>query len=498
MPLLSAVAVALCVAMVLVVWSVMGGFLNMLLAQGRGMIGDVAITVPYGLGGVPHYEELIGALEAEPVVAAATPTIEALALLALPSGDTKPVQVVAVEPEGYDRVTGFFDRLYWRPLDHPLPKDTERRDLRARGENLDAMGAWLEDGRLLAEPDAATGEIRPAVVLGTMVAGVNERTRAGYLQPYGYLMPREEVSLSVLPVTRRGGAPIKVEARRFPVANEFSSGLYEADANWVIAPLGVMQRMLLLDAAERITPDYQAGRFEVNEAGEEVFVAPEVRAPEPARVTNILLRAAEGVTPEALEARVEVVYRAFAKKHPVDVYLPTSDETADLRFIYTWDKKPGLAMFIAAVRKETALVLVLFSFISLTAVFLIFSIFWSMVSEKTKDIGTLRAIGASRAGVAWLYLRYGLAIGVCGSAVGGTLAFLIVRNINPIHDWMGRALGLEIWNPETYYFTTIPNRVDPLSAAIVLAGGVLFSVMGALLPALRAARMDPVRALRFE
>jgi lipoprotein-releasing system permease protein len=131
-------------------------------------------------------------------------------------------------------------------------------------------------------------------------------------------------------------------------------------------------------------------------------------------------------------------------------------------------------------------------------VFLVPAIFWAMVSEKTRDIGILRAIGASRAGVAWLWLRYGLAIGIVGATLGGIVAFLIITNINAIHDWMGSALGLEIWNPKVYYFTEIPSEVQWDKAAIVLLGGVLASVVGALVPALKAANMHPVRALRFE
>ena len=127
-----------------------------------------------------------------------------------------------------------------------------------------------------------------------------------------------------------------------------------------------------------------------------------------------------------------------------------------------------------------------------------FAIFWSMISEKTKDIGVLRAIGAGRAGVAWLFLRYGLVIGVVGSLAGGALASVIVLNINPIHEWLGHTLGIYVWDPAVYYFTEIPSRVEPWKAAVVLASGVGSSVVGALAPALRAAWMDPVRALRFE
>jgi lipoprotein-releasing system permease protein len=75
---------------------------------------------------------------------------------------------------------------------------------------------------------------------------------------------------------------------------------------------------------------------------------------------------------------------------------------------------------------------------------------------------------------------------------------MIVTNINPIHEWMGRTLGLQIWDPKVYYFTIIPSRVEWPKALIVMCSGMVASVVGALVPALKAAFMDPVKALRFE
>jgi lipoprotein-releasing system permease protein len=490
MPLLAALAVALSVAMVVVVWSVMGGFLNMLLGQGRGLIGDVAINIPVGEGGFSHYEDLIERLQSDPMIDSATPTIETLALIALPQGESKPVQVIGIDPAGFDRVTGFHDRMYWKPLDEPVKGDTEREDLR-----LDLDDRFVVAGETMVETDPLTELERPAVVPGLHVSGLNDRTHLGTYRVYAYFLSNTEVTISV-PIITRGGALAKMESRRFPVANEFMSGLFEADNKWVYMPLDELQEMLLWDEGRRLSSGGSSGAFEIGENGEEVWVE-QLGGIAPARVTNVLIKSAPGVSDSECERKTEEIYRAFEADHAGEVPMPRTSKS-DIRFIWTWDKKPGLALFIAAVRKETGLVLVLFSFISLTAVFLIFSIFWAIVSEKTKDIGILRAMGATRSGVAWLFLRYGLALGLTGSGLGLGLAYLIVTNINAIHDWMGSALGLEIWNAETYYFTEIPSQVDTTHAGIVFAGGVVFSALGAFAPALRAALMDPVRALRFE
>ncbi|MGP1346480.1 MAG: ABC transporter permease [Phycisphaerales bacterium] len=517
MPLLASVAVTLCTAMVLIVWSVMGGFLNMLLASGRSMIGDVSISYPAELGGIPNYERVIERLLEQPEVAAATPTLETYALLGLPDGDKRFVVLIGVQPEGYDAVTGYYERLYWIPLEGEQLEEARRIEQRLReldpSADADERAALREqlDRRIELEPESPlpayartmrrpapsadpgdpSAAERPALVPGVMVSQYNQRTKGGHLNPLGFFLPNREVSLTVLAFSQRGVA-IDAVTREFPVANEFESGLYDADSRWVLMPLEEMQRMLKLDEAQRIRAGGVPAVAIDPQTGEERLVYPEVIDREPARVSHILIRAAEGITPQQLEAVATRVYNELIDTE--DLSLPFLPDN----LIYTWEEKPGLAGFIAAVKKETVLVLFLFGVISLVAVFLVFAIFWAMVSEKTKDIGVLRAIGASTPGVAWLFLRYGMAIGIVGALAGLGIALLVVTNINAIHAWMGTALGIEIWNPETYYFSTIPSDLEVRKAIIVVAAAIISSLLGALVPALRAAFMDPVKALRFE
>ncbi len=504
MPLLAALAVALSTAMVATTWSVMGGFLQILLDSGRTFVGDVRIFRPSR--GFAHYDELIARLEADPMVDRACAIIETFGVVSLVGDETRAVRVIGVEPTSYDAVTGYFDTLYWHPIDLPNRADRLGEDPRLRplvpdnpdlARRLELTWEQIEqNGREIMRMDRKILRRVPAIVPGIEVHGhVNRRQPGGWYLPYAhvpnpqrvddwFLVPvHGEVTLRVLPLDEDGRA-LEMASRILPVANEFRTGNYEFDSNMVIVRRDMLQEMLHMDEAERIVEGSSSGIVVDPDTGEERFVEPETVV-DPARANAVLVSGAAGVEVNALRARVEEIYEAFSREFGQ----PAAR-------VQTWEQIN--AGFIGAVRKEIALVLVLFSFISLTAVFLVLAIFWSMVNEKTKDIGILRSLGASRAGIAWLWVRYGLSIGLVGSLLGGLLSVLIVRNINPIHEWLGRALGITVWDPKVYYFSEIPSRIDPSATAIVLIGGVLAAGVGALIPALRAAHLDPVRALRHE
>lgn len=513
--MLASLAVMLCTAMVLITWSVMGGFLQTFIESGRKLSGDVSITWPnVGFG---HYEELVKRLEAEgDVVAAATGVIETMGPVGLPDSKVEIVRVLGVDFAGFTRVVDFDQTIWWRPIDRPVPRDHEKRDPRLEPSRRTVLEAAYRRARSMTAPDMETGMERPALIAGIEVFRVSKRDPAGFYaahsfgiaQPDGGVLNRRisvpdgqlQVSLTVARLGRQGQF-VDTSVRSFPVANEFQSGRFDADSKLVIVPLSVLQQMMKMDEAASIDPASVGdapGRSErdvnVGADGRESFEPARIVGVEPARVTQVLVRATEGVPADVLKARVRAVYEQFAKDFAGKV--PTFRLLDDNRLIRTWQESN--ATLLGAVQKETTLVLSILVFISVTASFLILAIFWAMVAEKTKDIGVLRSLGASRQGVAAVWLLYGLAIGLLGSIAGGVLAYTIVTNINQIHEWMGRALGVQIWDPAVYYFVVIPNKVDPGRAAIVLGGGVLFSLFGALIPAIRAALMDPVRSLRFE
>ena len=163
--------------------------------------------------------------------------------------------------------------------------------------------------------------------------------------------------------------------------------------------------------------------------------------------------------------------------------------------------KPGAtskARCLAAVQMETTILNILLFLIIAVAGFGILAIFYMIVVEKTRDIGILKSLGASGRGVMGIFLAYGLSLGLVGSGGGLVLGLLFVHYINPIADGLGWLMGRPLFNPEIYYLYKIPTIVFPETVAWIVAGALGIAMLASVLPALRAARLHPVEALRYE
>lgn len=612
-PLLAVAAVALCVALVIVVISVMTGFLDMVRASGQTLMGDVVITYP--IRGIPRYETLIETILEDPDVVAATPVVDTWGLLRMPYPDgaakeSEQVQIWGIEPESFSAVTGFADTLHWTAVpdnvaadvqqdlfvNHPskvahevvplltqqhrikllratyhedLPNDALAKhlaDITSDDEWTDRIGWFLRHGTdhaevLGGEAIARLQELeprlqrgsqvvqdgltlsrngRPAMVPGLHVSKANIRTSTGaYRVASGgyWWMPRFEGTLTTLPIDSRGGM-LEPESVVLPFANEFTSGVYLIDQTRVMVPLHIVQEMTHLDAAELV---------DENDLTTVVGVSP-------ARATMVLVRGRAGLDPIHLRDIVRAAYRDFevqceAADVPIEERPPSLDRDPGLG-ILTWEEQN--ASFIGPVEKERELMRTLFSIVYLVCGALIVAIFWAIVYEKTRDIGILRSVGASRAGIVLIFLLYGLFVGFFGALGGVGLGWLITTNMPGIHDamshpplwlgivlvsagallviwsgvhWRGRKLlplllgvlgaivlgglgagelwlrsagGVVLWDPAVYYFTEIPSNVDWASAWITAAAAAVCSVIAAAIPAARAADIDPVGALRYE
>jgi lipoprotein-releasing system permease protein len=162
----------------------------------------------------------------------------------------------------------------------------------------------------------------------------------------------------------------------------------------------------------------------------------------------------------------------------------------------TWKDK--FQNLLAAVENERGLLIVITSFSFLVVAFLIGSTQSMLVVEKTREIGVLRSLGASVAGTASVFLGNGLFIGVIGASAGAAIGVSITSNIQEIAVGIRGTFGRDLFPADIYRFKEIPIDVQGDFLLSICAGAVIFALLGALLPAVRAAMLDPVESLHHE
>jgi lipoprotein-releasing system permease protein len=122
-----------------------------------------------------------------------------------------------------------------------------------------------------------------------------------------------------------------------------------------------------------------------------------------------------------------------------------------------------------------------------------------IVQKKTRDIGVLKALGASGPGIAGLFIVYAATVGVVGSLLGTTIGAAFVWKINEIQDFLiSINPQLRVWDPSVYTFDRIPNVVKSVNVMTIGIVAVLASMAGSVIPATLAGRVWPVEALRYE
>ena len=384
----SLLGIALGVATLIIVMSVMNGFRADLLGRILGLNGDLAV---YALsGGLPNFDAAAQKLRAVPGVTRVTPLVEG--------------QVMATSDAG---AAGALVRGI-------RPEDLRSLPLLANRIIQGSLADFGDDGVAVGDRLAR----RLGVTVGSPITVISPQ---GTATAFG-TMPR---------------------VKTYQVAALFNVGMYEYDNSFIYAPLAAAQLFFRL-------PE------EVSSL--EVFVDDSDRVREERRLIAT-----------ALDGQVRIV-----------------------------DWQQANSSLFNAVEIERNVMFLILTLIIVVAAFNIISSMIMMVKDKGRDIAILRTMGASRAMILRIFMLSGASIGILGTIAGFVLGVVFTNNIETIREGLQRVIGTDLFAAEIYFFTRIPARIDSGEVAAVVAMALVLSFLATLYPSWRAARLDPVEALRYE
>jgi lipoprotein-releasing system permease protein len=451
------ISVMLGVATLIVVNSVMSGFSTKLRDRLHGLLSDLVIE-SYGIEGFANPDEKMERIRQHPFlkdrVEAMAPTLEIFAMLQYfyPNGEpvTRPVKLIGVDPKASAKVGGFAEFLV-SPANKVNPSFDIPEDARERFKVRDERFLFQVQPPFIPvnsedipppQPPPSEIKIPEGVIVGNLIASY--RVKSNDPEKRGEERFVIEKGDTVV-LTTISGEKLKPVYDRFVVVDYFKSEMSDYDTNYVFVPLAYLQQLRTMEN----------------------------------RVTSIQIKLKNY---DRDGAKVKSVLNDMFKDQGVAVN--------------TWEDKQGA--LLAAINVEKGILNVLLFLIIAVAGFGILAIFSMIVTEKTRDIGILKALGASNGGVMKIFLSYGLLLGIVGAGTGTVLGILLTCNINEVEHWIGQMTGKSLFSPDVYYFTKIPVDIQASMVFMVNVGAVLIAVLFSVLPALRAALLHPVRALRYE
>ncbi|WP_296746703.1 lipoprotein-releasing ABC transporter permease subunit [Mesorhizobium sp.] len=198
-----------------------------------------------------------------------------------------------------------------------------------------------------------------------------------------------------------------------------------------------------------------------------------------------------------MDGRAQTIEIYVDNPDNVDALKPLVEQAAQ-RPIDIVDWRQRNETFFSALQVERNVMFMILTLIVLVAALNIISGLVMLVKDKGHDIAILRTMGASRGAILRIFLMTGAAIGVTGTIAGVLLGVVICANIESIRQFFSWMTGKILFNPELYFLSQLPAKMDARETTYVVIMALGLSFLATVFPAWRAARLDPVEALRYE
>src|SRR5437868_731703 len=179
-----------------------------------------------------------------------------------------------------------------------------------------------------------------------------------------------------------------------------------------------------------------------------------------------------------------------------DFRRPVADAAGRPVFLVDWRQRSST--FFSALQVERNVMFLILTLIVLVAALNIISGLIMLVKDKGSDIAILRTVGASRGSIMRVFLITGASIGVVGTLVGFLVGTVICFNVESIRQFLSWMTNTELFSPELYFLSKLPAEMDVGETFAVVLMALTLSFLATLYPSWRAARLDPVEALRYE
>jgi lipoprotein-releasing system permease protein len=154
--------------------------------------------------------------------------------------------------------------------------------------------------------------------------------------------------------------------------------------------------------------------------------------------------------------------------------------------------------YLDALRVERTTMFFILTFVVIVAAFGIMSTLITTTVQKTREIGVMKALGATMGQMLWAFLAQGTLVGFFGTLIGLGTGIFLVQYRNQVRDFLASTFHIQLFPASVYQFSEIPAEIVPHDVAVICISGFVISTVAALIPAFFAARLDPVKALRFE